>query len=68
MTEEQADQAGQEVIQQLRLRRSSYYNRNKFWFKVDDKEATLIRDYCEKHKLTLTEFFKTLLSQHFNHG
>ena len=68
MTEEQADQAGQEVIQQLRLRRSSYYNRNKIWVKVDDKEATLIRDYCEKHKLTLTEFFKTLLSQHFNHG
>ena len=70
MTEEQADQAGQEVIQQLRLRRSSYYNRNKFWFKVDDKEAPLIRDYCEKHNLPLTEYFKTLkdsivLNEHF---
>ena len=68
MTEEQADLSGQEVIQQLRLRRSSYYNRNKFWLKVDDKEATLIRKHCEKHNLTFTQFFKTLLSKHFNHG
>ena len=60
MTEEQATQSGEEIISQLRSRRNSYYNRNKFWCKVDDKEATLIRDYCEKHKLTLTEFFKTL--------
>ena len=67
MTEEQADQAGQEVIQQLRLRRSSYYNRNKFYFRTDDTQATLIREYCEKNKISLSDLFKQLLFKHFNH-
>ena len=36
MTEEQATKSGEEVIAQLRARRNSYYNRNKFYFRTDD--------------------------------
>ena len=67
MTEEQADYAGQQIIQELRSRRISFYNRNKFYFRTDDSQATLIREYCAKHKISLTDFFKQLLRNHFNH-
>tara|TARA_R100000687_G_scaffold29247_1_gene24447 strand:- start:76 stop:282 length:207 start_codon:yes stop_codon:yes gene_type:complete len=67
MTEEQADYAGQQIIQELRSRRISFYNRNKFYFRTDDSQATLIREYCAKHKISLTDFFKQLLTNHFKH-
>ena len=67
MTEEQADYAGQQIIQELRSRRISFYNRNKFYFRTDDSQAALIREYCAKHKISLTDFFKQLLTNHFNH-
>ena len=50
MTEEQATKSGEEVIAQLRSRRNSFYNRNKFYFRTDDTQATLIRKYCAKNK------------------
>ena len=53
MTEEQATKSGEEVIAQLRSRRNSYYNRNKFYFRTDDTQATLIRKYCAKNKISL---------------
>ena len=68
MTEEQATKSGEEVIAQLRSRRNSYYNRNKFYFRTDDSQATLIREYCEKNKISLSDLFKQLLFQHFNHA
>ena len=67
MTEDQADYAGQQIIQELRSRRISFYNRNKFYFRTDDSQATLIREYCAKHKISLTDFFKQLLTNHFKH-
>ena len=68
MTEEQATKSCEEVLAQLRSRRNSYYNRNKFYFRTDDSQATLIREYCAKHKISLSELFKKLLFQHFNHA
>ena len=68
MTEEQATKSGEEVIAQLRSRRNSYSNRNKFYFRTDDSQATLIREYCAKHKISLSDLFKKLLFQHFNHA
>ena len=68
MTEEQATKSVEEVIAQLRSRRNSYYNRNKFYFRTDDTQATLIREYCAKHKISLSDLFKKLLFQHFNHA
>jgi hypothetical protein len=68
MTEEQATQSGDEIIAQLRSRRNSYYNRNKFYFRTDDTQAALIREYCEKNKISLSDLFKQLLFQHFNHA
>ena len=67
MTEEQADYAGQQIIQELRSRRISFYNRNKFYFRTDDTQAALIRDHCAKHDISLSDFFKQLLSNYFNH-
>ena len=66
MTEEQADYAGQQIIQELRSRRISFYNRNKFYFRTNDTQAALIRDHCAKHDISLSEFFKQLLSNYFN--
>ena len=57
MTEEQATKSGEEVIAQLRSLRNSYYNRNKFYFRTDDTQATLIREYCAKHKISLSDLF-----------
>ena len=56
MTEEQAKRSGEEVIAQLRSRRNSYYNRNKFYFRTDDTQATLIRKYCAKNKFRLHNY------------
>ena len=56
MTEEQATKSGEEVIAQLRSRRNSYYNRNKFYFRTDDSQATLIRNTARKTKFRLHNY------------
>jgi len=61
MTEEQATRSGEEVIAQLRSRRNSY-------FRTDDTQATLIRKYCAKNKISLTQLFDELLTNFFNHA
>ena len=68
MTEEQATKSGEEVLAQLRSRRNSYYNRNKFYFRTDDTQATLIRKYCAKNKISLSQLFDQLLTNFFNHA
>jgi hypothetical protein len=40
----------------------------KFYFRTDDSQATLIRKYCAKNKISLTQLFDQLLTNFFNHA
>lgn len=69
MTQEEAEFAGKQVLNQLqerKLDRHKDYNRNIFSIRTDDQLAKKIRTYCKDNNVPPNQFIKTVLQNHFN--
>ena len=69
MTQEEAEFAGRQVLDQLQERkqdRHKDYNRNIFSIRTDDQLAEKIRTFCKDNKVPPNQFIKTVLQNYFN--
>ena len=69
MTQEEAEFAGRQVLDQLqerKLDRHKDYNRNIFSIRTDDLLAKQIRTFCKDKKVPPNQFIKTVLQNYFN--
>ena len=69
MTQEEAEFAGKQVLNQLqerKLDRHKDYNRNIFTVRTDDQLAKKIRTYCRINNVSPNQFIKTVLQNYFN--
>jgi predicted HicB family RNase H-like nuclease len=69
MTQEEAEFAGRQVLDQLqerKLDRHKDYNRNIFSIRTDDQLAEKIRTFCKDNKVPPNQFIKTVLQNYFN--
>ena len=69
MTQEEAEFAGKQVLNQLQERkqdRHKDYNRNIFSIRTDDQLADKIRTYCKDNNVPPNQFIKTVLQNYFN--
>ena len=69
MTQEEAEFAGRQVLDQLqerKLERHKDYNRNIFSIRTDDLLAKQIRTFCKDNKVPPNQFIKTVLQNYFN--
>ena len=69
MTQEEAEFAGRQVLDQLqerKLDRHKDYNRNIFSIRTDDLLAKQIRTFCKDNKVPPNQFIKTVLQNYFN--
>ena len=69
MTQEEAEFAGRQVLDQLqerKLDRHKDYNRNIFSILTDDLLAKQIRTFCKDNKVPPNQFIKTVLQNYFN--
>ena len=69
MTQEEAEFAGKQVLNQLqerKLDRHKDYNRNIFTVRTDDQLAEKIRTYCRINSVPPNQFIKTVLQNYFN--
>ena len=69
MTQEEAEFAGKQVLDQLherKLDRHKDYNRNIFTVRTDDQLAEKIRTYCKDNDVPPNQLIKTVLQNYFN--
>jgi len=69
MTQEEAEFAGKQVLNQLQERkqdRHKDYNRNIFTVRTDDQLADKIRAYCKDNNVPPNQLIKTVLQNYFN--
>ena len=69
MTQEEAEFAGKQVLNQLqerKLDRHKDYNRNIFSIRTDDLLAKQIRTYCKDNNVSPNQFIKNVLQNYFN--
>lgn len=69
MTQEEAEFAGKQVLNQLqerKLDRHKDYNRNIFTVRTDDLLAEQIRTYCKDNSVPPNQLIKTVLQNYFN--
>tara|TARA_B100000401_G_scaffold185475_1_gene124650 strand:- start:1566 stop:1778 length:213 start_codon:yes stop_codon:yes gene_type:complete len=69
MTQEEAEFAGRQVLDQLQERkqdRHKDYNRNIFTVRTDDQLAEKIRTYCKDNDVPPNQLIKTVLQNYFN--
>ena len=69
MTQEEAEFAGRQVLDQLqerKLDRHKDYNRNIFSIRTDDLLAKHIRTYCKDNNVPPNQFIKNVLQNYFN--
>ena len=71
MTQEEAEFAGRQVLDQLqerKLDRHKDYNRNIFSIRTDDLLAKQIRTFCKDNKGPPNQFIKTVLQNYFTNA
>ena len=71
MTQEEAEFAGRQVLDQLherKLDRHKDYNRNVFSIRTDDLLAKQIRTFCKDNKVPPNQFIKTVLQNYFTNA
>ena len=71
MTQEEAEFAGRQVLDQLqerKLDRHKDYNRNIFSIRTDDLLAKQIRTYCKDNNVPPNHFIKTVLQNYFTNA
>ena len=69
MTQEEAEFAGRQVLDQLherKLDRHKDYNRNIFTVRTDDQLAEKIRTYWKDNDVPPNQFIKKILQNYFN--
>ena len=69
MTQEEAEFAGKQVLNQLQERkqdRHKDYNRNIFTVRTDDQLADKIRAYCKDYNVPPNQLIKTVLQNYLN--
>ena len=69
MTQEEAEFAGKQVLDQLQERkqdRHKDYNRNIFSIRTDDLLAKQIRTYCKDNNVPPNKFIKNVIQNYFN--
>ena len=71
MTQEEAEFAGRQVLDQLqerKLDRHKDYNRNIFTVRTDDQLAEKIRTYCKDNSVPPNQLIKTVLQNYFTNA
>ena len=71
MTQEEAEFAGRQVLDQLqerKLDRHKDYNRNIFSIRTDALLAKQIRTFCKDNKVPPNQFIKTDLQNYFTNA
>ena len=71
MTQEEAEFAGRQVLDQLqerKLDRHKDYNRNIFTVRTDDQLAEKIRTYCKDNNVPPNQLINTVLQNYFTNA
>ena len=68
MTQEEAEFAGKQVLNNFKNALIAYkdYNRNIFTVRTDDQLADKIRTYCKDNNVLPNQLIKTVLQNYFN--